>query len=163
MSMWAGGRWRVRVPAQPSPSGQGRGTLVVVTGCDSGIGLSVAELLRRRGYVLAVSYLTSNPFEGVAGVHACRMDLRVPADVEAFVGFVNRLCASGYSLSAVVNNAGVALGGPVEDLPMSLFREVFEVNFFGAVASDSSSIARRATSNRRRAVKNASAVESSSN
>ena len=83
--------------------------------------------------------------------------------VRAITCFVNQLCASGHSLAAVVSNAGVALGGPVEDLPMSLFREVFEVNFFGAVASDSSSIARRATSNRRRAVKNASAVESSSN
>ena len=61
------------------------------------------------------------------------MDLRVPADVEAFIAFVKGLCASGHSLAAVVDNAGVALGGPVEDLPMSLFREVFEINFFGAV------------------------------
>lgn len=113
--------------------GSGRGRLVVVTGCDSGIGLSLAELLHSRGYVVAVSYLTSNPFEGASGVHSCKMDLRVPGDVEAFIDFVNQLCASGHSLAAVVSNAGVALGGPVEDLPMSLFREVFEVNFLGAV------------------------------
>lgn len=111
----------------------GRGGLVVVTGCDSGIGFSLAEQLQRRGHTVAISYLRSNPFEGVSGVHACRMDLREPADVEAFIGFVKRLCASGPALTAVVNNAGVALGGPVEDLPMSLYREVFEVNFFGAV------------------------------
>lgn len=107
--------------------------LVVVTGCDTGIGRSLAELLRERGYSVAVSYLTQNPFEGVPDVHARRLDLRVPAEVEEFIGFVRGLCASGHTLTAVVSNAGVALGGPVEDVPMSLFREVFEVNFFGAV------------------------------
>ena len=133
MGLGSGRGRRVRVSGGASAAEQGRGALVVVTGCDSGIGLSLAELLHRRGYVVAVSYLTSNPFEGVSGVHACRMDLRVPADVEAFIAFVKGLCASGHSLAAVVDNAGVALGGPVEDLPMSLFREVFEINFFGAV------------------------------
>ena len=133
MRMGSGWWRRGRVPGGAGTADRGRGTLVVVTGCDSGIGSSLVELLQRRGYVVAVSYLTSNPFEGVSGVHACRMDLRVPEDVEAFIAFVKGLCASGYSLTAVVDNAGVALGGPVEDLPMSLFREVFEINFFGAV------------------------------
>jgi NAD(P)-dependent dehydrogenase (short-subunit alcohol dehydrogenase family) len=37
-------------------------------------------------------------------------------------------------LSAVVSNAGVALGGPVENLPLDLYRKSFEINFFGAVS-----------------------------
>ena len=133
MGMGSGRGRRVGVPGRASAPDRGRGALVVITGCDSGIGLSLAGLLHRRGYTVAVSYLESNPFDGVSGVHACRMDLRVPADVEAFIAFVKRLCDSGHSLAAVVNNAGVALGGPIEDLPMSLVREVFEINFFGAV------------------------------
>jgi NAD(P)-dependent dehydrogenase (short-subunit alcohol dehydrogenase family) len=37
-------------------------------------------------------------------------------------------------LAAVVNNAGTALGGPVEYLPLDLWREQFAVNVFGQIA-----------------------------
>ncbi len=109
-----------------------RGDLVVITGCDSGIGRSLAEVLRGRGYVVAASYLESNPFEGTPGVHARQLDLRRPSDIDGFIDFVKELTESGHTLATTVSNAGVALGGPIEDLPMSLLREVFEINFFGA-------------------------------
>jgi NAD(P)-dependent dehydrogenase (short-subunit alcohol dehydrogenase family) len=38
------------------------------------------------------------------------------------------------SLDAVVNNAGIAVGGPIEGLPLDELRRQFEVNVFGQVA-----------------------------
>ena len=36
-------------------------------------------------------------------------------------------------LSCVINNAGIALGGPVRYLDVDIFRKQFEVNFFGLI------------------------------
>jgi len=55
-------------------------------------------------------------------------------DAESIRAAVHAVHASGLALGAVVNNAGIALGGPLEFLPLDALRKVFEVNLFGAVA-----------------------------
>jgi NAD(P)-dependent dehydrogenase (short-subunit alcohol dehydrogenase family) len=107
--------------------------LIVITGCDSGIGKGLCALLLKRGFLLAVSYLEKNPFQGNKSVFAHKMDLRVTKDRGKFASFIDSLIQEGYVLETFINNAGVALGGPVEDLPMDVFRENFEINYFGAV------------------------------
>ncbi len=107
--------------------------LIVITGCDSGIGKSLAIQLYKKGYTVALSYLDKNPFENKPGVYSKKMDLRVPGEVDDFIKFIKELCNTGGKLKAVVANAGVALGGPVENLPMAVYRECFEINYFGAV------------------------------
>ena len=107
--------------------------LIVVTGCDSGIGRNLAEVLIERGYMVAISYLQESPFPEMPNVYARKMDIRIPAEVEEFCSFIKDLCQNGLTLRALVSNAGVAMGGPVENLPMSIYRESFEINFFGAV------------------------------
>nr|WP_281355207.1 SDR family NAD(P)-dependent oxidoreductase [Anaerotalea alkaliphila] len=109
--------------------------MVVVTGCDTGIGKELVKVLLRKGCVVAASYLETNPFPKDPRIHVRKMDLRKPAEVEEFCRFAKDLCnRRGVRLKAVVANAGVALGGPVEDLPMDIYRESFEINFFGTVA-----------------------------
>ena len=108
--------------------------LFVITGCDSGIGKACAELLVRRGRHVALSYLAENPFRGEALCHSYRMDLAKESDIRNFADNIIKLCGRGYSLSCLFNNSGIALGGPVENAPLSLFRKVMEVNFFGYVS-----------------------------
>lgn len=108
--------------------------LVVITGCDSGIGKSLAQRLARQGYKVVISYLHENHFENNPQIVAQKMDLENKADVKAFCEVVKLLCQENLPLSAVVTNAGVALGGPVENVPLDLYRKSFEINFFGAVA-----------------------------
>ncbi|NTU89853.1 MAG: SDR family NAD(P)-dependent oxidoreductase, partial [Actinobacteria bacterium] len=107
--------------------------LVVITGCDSGIGKSLVEILIREGYTVAQSFLEQNQFENVPRVYSKKMDLRLPEEVDDFCRYVQGLYEKGERLEALVVNAGVALGGPVEDLPLTLYRECFEINYFGAV------------------------------
>jgi len=107
--------------------------LVVITGCDTGIGRSLAAIMAARGFTVVISYLDKNPFENESGILAFRMDMRKPEETIAFTEFVKELCGGGMRLDAFVSNAGVALGGPVENIPMSLMRECFEIDFFGAV------------------------------
>lgn len=108
--------------------------LIAVTGCDSGIGRALAAELSGRGYKIAASYLHENPFAGNPHIFARRMDLEDKTELAAFCRSVKLLLAEKLPLAAVVANAGVALGGPVENLPLDLYRKSFEINYFGTVA-----------------------------
>lgn len=108
--------------------------LYVISGCDSGIGKSLASFLISKGIHVAVSYLEKAPFENIEGVHCFKMDLRIEGEIKSFTDEVKKLCQGGYMLRCLVSNAGVAMGGPIEDLPIQIMKEVFEVNFFGAVS-----------------------------
>ena len=109
------------------------GSLIVITGCDSGIGRKLAEVLIERGYIVAISYLQESPFPEGPNIYARKMDIRIPEEVEAFCSFIKNMCQNGLTLRVLVSNAGVAMGGPVENLPMYIYRESFEINFFGLV------------------------------
>jgi NAD(P)-dependent dehydrogenase (short-subunit alcohol dehydrogenase family) len=64
-------------------------------------------------------------------IRPLHLDVTDPASIEAAEGGV---AASGIPLHGLVNNAGIALGGPLEVLPIDELRRQFEVNLFGAVA-----------------------------
>lgn len=108
--------------------------LTVITGCDSGIGKACAELLIKQGREVAISYVENNPFKSEPLCHAYRMDLRKEPDIERFAAGINKLCKQGYSVSCLFNNSGIALGGPVENTPLAIYRQVFEINYFGHVS-----------------------------
>ncbi|GAA4594800.1 SDR family NAD(P)-dependent oxidoreductase [Planotetraspora phitsanulokensis] len=104
----------------------------MVTGASTGIGRAcVADLVRAGFHVWAAvrrvedeeSLLREHP----DGVSVVRMDLTDEASVRA-AGEV--VCAAG-PLHGLVNNAGVALAGPLEYLPIEVFRRQIEINLTG--------------------------------
>ncbi|TFH39448.1 MAG: SDR family NAD(P)-dependent oxidoreductase [Chrysiogenales bacterium] len=106
----------------------------VITGCDSGIGEHLARIFADRGFKVVISYLERNPFAGRDDITAMKMDLRSERDIEGFARLVNERTGDGDTLNYFINNAGVALGGPFEDMPLDIYRAVFEVNFFGLLS-----------------------------
>ena len=106
----------------------------VITGCDSGIGKSLCRVFADNGYAVIISYLLENPYPGENNILARKMDLREESDIAAFSSFVSGHCSQGSSLDYFINNAGIGTGGPFENLPLELYREVFEVNFFGLLS-----------------------------
>ncbi len=108
--------------------------LAAITGCDSGIGKSLAAIFAGAGYTVIASYLEQNPFHGRDGIMAHRLDLRDESSIISFATLVNRYCSEGHRLAFFINNAGVAQGGPFENLPLETYRAVMEINFLGLVA-----------------------------
>jgi len=108
--------------------------LTVITGCDSGIGKACAEILLRKGACLAVTYLETNPFKDNPLCFAYKTDMTKEGDIEKFSKSIKKLCADGFSINCLFCNAGVALGGPVENTPLEIFRRVFEINYFSYVS-----------------------------
>lgn len=110
-----------------------RKRIIVITGCDSGIGKGLVEELAKRGYTIVQSYLEINNFENHQDIYSIKLDLRIEKDIEEFCKFLKDLLEQGNKLEGLIANAGVALGGPIENMPIKIFRETYEVNFFGVI------------------------------
>lgn len=107
--------------------------LVIITGCDSGMGLGLARRMAGMGFHVLASYVEGTPPAISTGVTLHRMDLRKTGSIESFAAKAIGMLQGGRSLHALVNNAGIAMGGPVENLSPAVFRDVMQVNFFGLV------------------------------
>ncbi|HEY1773103.1 MAG TPA: SDR family NAD(P)-dependent oxidoreductase [Gammaproteobacteria bacterium] len=107
--------------------------VVLITGCSSGIGLGVAKVLKSRGWRV---FATARKAEDVArlsadGFDALQLDVCDPASMERSLATL--LTLSGGHLDALVNNAGIAVPGAVEDLSRDNLQQQFDTNFFGLV------------------------------
>ncbi|HWF07106.1 MAG TPA: SDR family oxidoreductase [Bryobacteraceae bacterium] len=101
--------------------------VVLVTGASSGLGLACAEHLARAGHrVFGASRraLASSLFEPV------QMDVRDDSSVNSAI---RQILDREKRIDAVINNAGIAIAGALEDTSVEDARAQFDVNFFGAL------------------------------
>ena len=104
---------------------------VLITGCSSGIGESVATGLKNRGYRV---FASARRDADVARLHAegheaLKLDLREAESIEAALETL--LSRTGGTLYALFNNGAYGQPGAVEDLTTDVLRAQFETNFFG--------------------------------
>jgi len=113
------------------PQGPGSGRVVLTTGANSGIGLATAVELARRGFV-SVGSVRSDAKGEVLRQEAA--EAGVPVDVVVFdvtdadgcERAINEIVARHGSLFGLVNNAGYALSGAVEDVSDADARRILE-------------------------------------
>ncbi|MDU3092389.1 MAG: SDR family oxidoreductase [Bradyrhizobium sp.] len=110
---------------------------VVVTGASTGIGFACSKLLLARGFRVFGS--VRNPLDAErlrpelgANFTPLLFDVTDEAAVKAAAGEV-RAALGGEALAGLVNNAGIAVAGPVTELPIAEFRRQMEVNVMGPV------------------------------
>lgn len=101
--------------------------VILVTGASSGIGLSVAEYLGKKGYIVYGGSRSAKSSDYFAPV---KLDVTNPDDVERAVAHI---VASEGRIDAVVNNAGVGLAGPFETSNLKEIRQAMETNFYGVI------------------------------
>jgi NAD(P)-dependent dehydrogenase (short-subunit alcohol dehydrogenase family) len=113
----------------------GRREAVVVTGASSGIGADAAALLAHEGFIVFAGVRNDVDAARVATLHdhvrPLRIDVTDRASIDAAATVVGN---SGHPVRGVVGNAGVAVAGPLEFLPIDEIRRQFEINVFGALA-----------------------------
>jgi NAD(P)-dependent dehydrogenase (short-subunit alcohol dehydrogenase family) len=115
------------------------GKIALVTGAGRGIGRAVAELLSQHGAEVVLTARTASEIEEVAAAirQAGGQALPVPGDLtdDAFVEQLFATVRQRFGrLDLLVNNAGVAPFGPVEDLPVQRFRDGLELNVIAVFA-----------------------------
>jgi NAD(P)-dependent dehydrogenase (short-subunit alcohol dehydrogenase family) len=116
----------------------GTETVAVVTGGASGIGRSCATEFARRGASVVVADVneprlgeTASELQGL-GVKALAVRCDVTKDADLVRLRDESLSVMGH-VDVLMNNAGVALFGPPERIPIEDWRWIFEINVFGAV------------------------------
>lgn len=110
---------------------------VVVTGASSGIGHAVATDLVQQGYHVFAGVRRQDDAERLQSTLGKRLtplflDVTDPAAVQAAVSQVRQTIGQT-GLTGLVNNAGIAVYGPLLELPLAELRRQFEVNVFGLV------------------------------
>lgn len=108
--------------------------VVLVTGCSSGIGRSTAIEASRRGHFVFASARRIEDLVSIEGLERARPLALDVADPEACPRAVASIVAERGRLDAVVNNAGYAQYGAVEDVSLPDWRRQYEVNVIGAVS-----------------------------
>ncbi|WP_433514755.1 oxidoreductase [Nonomuraea sp. CA-143628] len=104
--------------------------ICLVTGASSGIGHATALELLRGGHVVYGGARRVGQMEAIreAGGHALPMDVTKEEDLQRVVRTV---LDAHERIDVLVNNAGAVVHGAVEDTPMVMARDEFEVNVFG--------------------------------
>lgn len=103
---------------------------ILVTGASSGIGKATALRLLQQGHTVYVAARRVEAMAGLADMGAIplRMDITIEADVSSVVA---RIIRDHGALDVLVNNAGYAIYGAVEDTSLEDARAQFDVNVFG--------------------------------
>lgn len=114
--------------ATPDAEGQ---KAILVTGASTGIGRKITERLAAGGhfvYAGARKVADIEALNAIENVQAIRLDVTKPDEIAAAVTTVTQ---GGRGLWGLVNNAGVAVGGPFADTKEEDFDFVMDVNVYG--------------------------------
>lgn len=104
--------------------------VVLITGSSSGNGQSVARLLAQRGFTVFGTSRNPSSVQTIPGVEVLSLDVRLDDSVNACV---NTLLKKTGRLDVLVNNAGYALRGALEEATLQEAKAQFETNLFGVV------------------------------
>lgn len=111
---------------------------VVVTGANAGIGAGCVQRLAEQGYQVFAGARSARSLDvvralGLAGVTPVEIDVTDERTVAA-AGEQIAATVGDVGLVGLVNNAGIAVGGPLEVIPMADLRRQFETNVIGVAA-----------------------------
>ena len=112
---------------------------VVITGVSSGIGLSAAQILCNSGYRVYGSVRKEKDAQILIDQYPKQFkplifDVRDEAAIKEASDFVKNDLSDKDRLVGLVNNSGIALGGPFKHLNTDIFRKQLEVNVLGVVS-----------------------------
>ncbi|MGV9869240.1 SDR family oxidoreductase [Rhodococcus koreensis] len=99
---------------------------VVITGCSTGIGRELAVQLAARGDEVIATARNVTSLQGLPVATALPLDVTDPASVDAVRDQIGEV-------DVLINNAGITVVGPVEQLDIDDVRDVFETNVFALV------------------------------
>jgi NAD(P)-dependent dehydrogenase (short-subunit alcohol dehydrogenase family) len=114
--------------------------VAVVTGSSSGIGLETSLTLARNGfYTYATMHKVeeekAKPITDAAKNENLKLRL-IELDVDndkSITNAIDTIVDERKRVDVLVNNAGYALGGPLEETSINEIKAQFETNFFGAI------------------------------
>ncbi|MEL6324657.1 MAG: SDR family NAD(P)-dependent oxidoreductase [Pseudomonadota bacterium] len=110
---------------------------VVITGASTGIGRTTAEYLAQKGWKVFAGVRKAEDGEPLVKAHPSIqpiiIDVTQPDQIEAAASSV-RTALDGEKLSGLINNAGIAVMGPLAIQPFETIKLHFDVHVLGTIA-----------------------------
>lgn len=108
---------------------------VLITGVSTGIGYDITRYLIEKGYVVLGSVRKKEDKERLEkefpqDFHCLQFDVTRKDEIENSLEKVREIL-DGNHLTGLINNAGLAIGGPMSLMTDEQFRDQMEVNLFG--------------------------------
>ena len=115
-----------------------RDKTAIVTGGASGIGKGLCEELGKCGANVVVADINEEEARNVAArlkesgarAEAVKLDVTVEEDVR---GLIEKTAADNAKLDYIFNNAGIGIGGEVQDMNLDQWKRIVDVNLWGVV------------------------------
>jgi NAD(P)-dependent dehydrogenase (short-subunit alcohol dehydrogenase family) len=112
--------------------------VAVVTGSSSGVGFETSLLLAKNGFF---TYATMRDLNKSNKIIDLKQKEKLPLEVlkldvtddKSVKEAIDKIANEQGTVNVLVNNAGYALVGPLEELSIQEFKEQFETNVFGAI------------------------------
>src|SRR6266545_4953313 len=106
--------------------------VAIVSGASRGIGKAIAILLNQKDYAVVGIYKKSDALAASIaelGIDMIQTDVGVPADVQKAIRYIEKTYGR---IDVVVNNAGIAIVGPIEEYSVSSWQAMIATNLTGA-------------------------------
>ena len=104
--------------------------VVLITGGSSGIGRSIGSFLRKQGLIVYGSTRDLSKYPEFDEFKLITLDVRNPQSIKSAV---EQIIAEQGRIDVLINNAGVGITGPLEEIPNEEIENHFSVNLFGPV------------------------------
>jgi NAD(P)-dependent dehydrogenase (short-subunit alcohol dehydrogenase family) len=104
--------------------------VVMITGCSTGIGHDLAQRLAQSGYTVVATA------RKVETLHDVPATLKLSLDVtrsDSINNAVTRVIQEFGRIDVLVNNAGYAVRGAIEEVPVEQTQKMFDANVFGVM------------------------------
>ena len=111
---------------------------IVITGVSTGIGYAAALRLTKASHNVFGSVRNEADAKRLQtelgeNYHPLIFDVTDSNAIQDAVEYVTNIVGDN-GIDALINNSGIALGGPILELPVDIFRKQFEVNIFGIIS-----------------------------
>jgi NAD(P)-dependent dehydrogenase (short-subunit alcohol dehydrogenase family) len=104
--------------------------VVLITGCSTGIGRDLAQRLSQAAYTVVATARKTDMLVDLPASLILPLDVTQPDSVSQAVDQTIRKFGR---IDVLVNNAGYALRGALEEIPVEQVQQMFDVNVFGVL------------------------------
>ncbi len=104
--------------------------IILITGCSTGIGRDLAQRLTGSGYTVVATARRADVLDRLPAAMKLSLDVTQPESVQRAVRCVIDQFGR---IDVLVNNAGYALRGAVEEVPVAQAQQMFDANVFGVM------------------------------
>jgi NAD(P)-dependent dehydrogenase (short-subunit alcohol dehydrogenase family) len=104
--------------------------VVLITGCSTGIGRDLAQRLTQSGYTVVATARRVETLDDVPATLKLSLDV---TQSDSIKDAVTRIIQEFGRIDVLVNNAGYAVRGAIEEVPIEQTQKMFDANVFGVM------------------------------